>query len=97
MDDLSKHLYRDANYCQRCAAPMRLRVDHEGKTRAVCEACGFVLYRNPIPVVAILDSRMATARYAGYLRASLPPYWATTDSDKVRLALQRLREAVVAK
>lgn len=54
MDDLSKHLYRDANYCQRCAAPMRLRVDHEGKTRAVCEACGFVLYRNPIPVVAIL-------------------------------------------
>jgi len=43
-------------------------------------------------VVAILDSRMATARYAGYLRASLPPYWATTDTDKVRLALQRLRE-----
>ncbi|MEB3065603.1 ATP-dependent DNA helicase [[Mycobacterium] zoologicum] len=43
-------------------------------------------------VVAILDSRMATARYAGYLRASLPPYWATTDTDKVLLALQRLRE-----
>ena len=43
-------------------------------------------------VVAILDSRMATARYAGYLRASLPPYWATTDTDKVRMALQRLRE-----
>ena len=43
-------------------------------------------------VVAILDSRMAAARYAGYLRASLPPYWATTDTDKVLLALQRLRE-----
>ncbi|MEB3023850.1 ATP-dependent DNA helicase [[Mycobacterium] crassicus] len=43
-------------------------------------------------VVAILDSRMATARYAGYLRASLPPYWGTTDTDKVRLALQRLRD-----
>lgn len=42
-------------------------------------------------VVAILDSRMATARYAGYLRASLPPFWATTDTGKVRLALQRLR------
>ncbi|MDQ2626628.1 MAG: ATP-dependent DNA helicase [Actinomycetota bacterium] len=42
-------------------------------------------------VVAVLDSRMATARYAGYLRASLPPFWATTDTDKVRLALRRLR------
>lgn len=42
-------------------------------------------------VVAILDSRMATARYAGYLRASLPPFWPTTDSATVYSALQRLR------
>ncbi|OBF27495.1 ATP-dependent helicase [Mycobacterium sp. ACS1612] len=42
-------------------------------------------------VVAVLDSRMATARYGGYLRASLPPYWATTDSNRVREALERLR------
>lgn len=42
-------------------------------------------------VVAILDSRMATARYSGFLRASLPPYWATTDGASVRAALQRLR------
>jgi ATP-dependent DNA helicase DinG len=42
-------------------------------------------------VVAVLDSRMATARYGGYLRASLPPFWATTDSTRVREALQRLR------
>ena len=41
-------------------------------------------------VVAILDSRMATARYGGYLRASLPPFWATTDLAVVREALQRL-------
>ena len=41
-------------------------------------------------VVAILDSRMATARYGGYLRASLPPFWATTDPAVVREALQRL-------
>ena len=31
-------------------------------------------------VVAVLDSRMATARYGGYLRASLPPFWTTTDA-----------------
>lgn len=44
-------------------------------------------------VVAVLDSRMATARYSGYLRASLPPFWATTDPTRVREALQRLRDA----
>jgi ATP-dependent DNA helicase DinG len=42
-------------------------------------------------VVAVLDSRMATAGYAGFLRASLPPFWATTDSARVREALTRLR------
>ena len=42
-------------------------------------------------VVAVLDSRMATARYAGFLRASLPPFWSTTDPGRVRAALERLR------
>lgn len=42
-------------------------------------------------VVAVLDSRMATARYGGFLRASLPPFWTTTDSARVKDALQRLR------
>lgn len=44
-------------------------------------------------VVAVLDSRMVTAGYGGYLRASLPPFWATTDGARVRAALERLREA----
>lgn len=44
-------------------------------------------------VVAVLDSRMATARYGGYLRASLPPFWATTDPAAVRAALERLTQA----
>ena len=42
-------------------------------------------------VVAILDSRMATARYGAYLRASLPPFWTTTDPEVARQALRRLR------
>ncbi|WP_308198636.1 ATP-dependent DNA helicase [Hoyosella sp. YIM 151337] len=41
-------------------------------------------------VIAVLDSRLATARYGGFLSASLPPYWRTTDSNVVRGALQRL-------
>ena len=41
-------------------------------------------------VVAVLDSRMATARYGTFLRASLPPFWTTTDGAAVHAALQRL-------
>ena len=41
-------------------------------------------------VVAILDPRLATARYGGFLRASLPPFWATTDPAVARAALRRL-------
>ena len=48
-------------------------------------------------VVAVLDSRMATARYGGYLRASLPPFWPTTDATAVRGALARLRTAADAR
>jgi ATP-dependent DNA helicase DinG len=41
-------------------------------------------------VVAVLDPRLVTARYGGFLRASLPPMWATTDPEVVRKALRRL-------
>lgn len=44
-------------------------------------------------VIAVLDSRMATARYGGFLQSSLPPYWATTDPARVREALSRLTAA----
>jgi ATP-dependent DNA helicase DinG len=41
-------------------------------------------------VVAVLDPRLATARYGSFLRASLPPMWTTYDGDVVRKALARL-------
>ena len=41
-------------------------------------------------VVAVLDPRLATARYSGFLRASLPPMWQTSDPAVVRQALKRL-------
>ena len=41
-------------------------------------------------VVAVLDSRLATARYAEFLRSSLPPFWFTTDRDVALGALRRL-------
>ncbi|MBK7821386.1 MAG: ATP-dependent DNA helicase [Tessaracoccus sp.] len=44
-------------------------------------------------VVAMLDPRLATARYGSYLRASLPDFWMTTDGDVAVQALRRLRGA----
>jgi len=43
-------------------------------------------------VVAVLDSRLATAGYGSALRASLPPFWYTTDPAIVRSSLARLRD-----
>src|SRR3954468_4259946 len=44
-------------------------------------------------VVAVLDPRLATARYGGFLKASLPPMWTTTDPVVARQALARLAAA----
>ncbi|MEU7897819.1 ATP-dependent DNA helicase [Nonomuraea sp. NPDC049152] len=41
-------------------------------------------------VVAVLDPRLATARYSGFLLNSLPPFWRTSDPAVVRTALKRL-------
>ncbi|HEX5540518.1 MAG TPA: ATP-dependent DNA helicase [Micromonospora sp.] len=43
-------------------------------------------------VVAVLDSRLETAGYGGFLRRSLPPFWYTTRRDVVQGALQRLAQ-----
>jgi ATP-dependent DNA helicase DinG len=43
-------------------------------------------------VVAVLDSRLHGARYAEFVRRTLPPFWYTTSPDVVRGALVRLRE-----
>jgi ATP-dependent DNA helicase DinG len=45
-------------------------------------------------VVAVLDSRLETARsYGVFLRRSLPPFWYTTRPDIARGALERLSGA----
>src|SRR5262249_45096332 len=41
-------------------------------------------------MVAVLDPRLATARYGSFLRASRPPFWPTTDPAVARAALRRL-------
>ncbi len=44
-------------------------------------------------VVAILDPRIVTARYGGFLTRSLPKFWPTRDLDIAVKALLRLRGA----
>ncbi|BCB80222.1 ATP-dependent DNA helicase [Phytohabitans flavus] len=45
-------------------------------------------------VVAVLDSRLETARgYGPFLRKSLPPFWYTTKREVALGALKRLRDA----
>ena len=43
-------------------------------------------------VVAVLDPRLATARYGGFLRASMPSFWTTTNREMAVGALCRLGE-----
>ncbi|WP_045302490.1 ATP-dependent DNA helicase [Saccharothrix sp. ST-888] len=38
-------------------------------------------------VVAVLDPRLATARYGGFFRSSMPDFWYTTDRNQVRRSL----------
>jgi hypothetical protein len=44
-------------------------------------------------VVAVLDQRLATARYGSYLKASLPDFWYTTDGGQARRSLAAIDEA----
>lgn len=47
-------------------------------------------------VVAVLDPRLATARYGSYLKASLPDFWYTVDGGQVRRSLTAI-DAVAKK
>jgi len=47
-------------------------------------------------VVAVLDSRLATARYGSFLAKSMPPLWPTSDRTTVLEALRRLDAAATA-
>ena len=44
-------------------------------------------------VVAVLDPRLATARYGGFLRESLPGFWNTSDREVALSALRRIDAA----
>ncbi|ATG52538.1 ATP-dependent helicase [Brachybacterium vulturis] len=43
-------------------------------------------------MVAVLDPRLATARYGSFLRESMPPLWPTADPEIALAALRRLAD-----
>ncbi|MFI1953058.1 ATP-dependent DNA helicase [Streptomyces xinghaiensis] len=47
-------------------------------------------------VVAVLDPRLARARYGSFLRASMPDFWYTTDRNQVRRSLAAIDAAARA-
>ncbi|MDG9703413.1 ATP-dependent DNA helicase [Streptomyces sp. DH37] len=47
-------------------------------------------------VVAVLDPRLARARYGSFLRASMPDFWYTTDRNQVRRSLAAIDAAAKA-
>ncbi|ONK10765.1 ATP-dependent DNA helicase [Streptomyces sp. MP131-18] len=47
-------------------------------------------------VVAVLDPRLAKARYGSFLRASMPDFWYTTDRNQVRRSLAAIDAAARA-
>lgn len=44
-------------------------------------------------MVAVLDQRLATARYGGFLRASMPEFWETSNQKTALAAMRRLAKA----
>jgi ADP-ribose pyrophosphatase YjhB (NUDIX family) len=63
--------YPEVKFCQGCGGRLVPREDHEGKARLVCEACGRVQYKNPIPAVAVLV--LTAAGELLLVKRKLPP------------------------
>ncbi|MBI5880091.1 MAG: NUDIX hydrolase [Chloroflexi bacterium] len=84
-------------YCPRCAAPLEGR-EIGGRARAACPQCGFVRFRNPAPVVAVLvadEGHVVLGERSGEPSAGL---WATPsgyvefDEDLLEAARREVRE-----
>lgn len=51
---LIEERYKDINYCVKCGHKLTIETDREGKIRPTCPSCGWIFYKNPVPVVCCL-------------------------------------------
>lgn len=84
-------------FCPRCAAPLESR-EIGRRARAACPQCGYVRFRNPAPVIAVLvadGGRVVLGKRSGEPAAGL---WATPsgyvefDEDLLTTARREVRE-----
>lgn len=64
-----------AKFCPQCATPLELKME-AGRARPVCPRCGFIAYRNPVPVALVLVERDGALLLTHRLHAPLAGYWA---------------------
>ena len=62
----------DFRYCPQCRAELT-PVERGGQTRLACAQCGFVQWRNPVPVVAAVVER--AGRVVLVHSVGRPPHW----------------------
>ena len=47
-------MYSGINYCLKCGGKLSIKNDRENKSRPICNDCGWIYYKNPIPASACL-------------------------------------------
>ncbi len=62
-------------FCPQCATELQLKMQ-AGRERPVCPHCGYVAYRNPVPVALVLVSREDKLLLVHRLNPPLAGYWA---------------------
>ncbi len=63
------------NFCPRCGVRMGSAFDG-GREREACSGCGFIAYRNPVPVVIVMAERDGRLLAVLRKKAPLARYWA---------------------
>jgi 8-oxo-dGTP diphosphatase len=87
----------EAAFCAQCGAPMTLR-EMDGRIRAVCDRCGHIAYRNPVPaagVVVVEEGRVLMVRRKFEPRAglwTLPAGFVEYDEHVETCAVREARE-----
>ncbi len=87
----------EARFCPRCGTPLGL-AEVDGRMRPLCQACGFVLYRNPVPGTGVLvemdDGIVLVQRgqppFAGWW--ALPSGYIEADESAEQAAIRECKE-----
>lgn len=85
-------------FCPKCGGRLAQR-EHAGRTRPVCPGCGFIVYQNPAPGVAVIvldqQHRILLARRKGGRYADhwcIPCGWVEWDEDLRDAAVREMSE-----